>query len=799
MASDAIVDLVVNADGAERTINRDLNRIVNEAERRAPDIDIDVNVDRSGIARLMDGLENIGRHAREADDNSNRLSGSLRSVAGTASGIATTAFRLTSVAGVAAAGVPAVAGLVSALAQIAPAAAVGVAAFTTMKAASATLKVGLIGVSDALGAVFSPDADPAAVEEALKNLSDNAKDFVRVLQDMRPALDSLRLEVQDKLFQDLADTMRDTGKVVLPELESAALSFAGTFNKMARGVANQAQTLSKTGVLGRALQGGSDAFAELERIPGQVLSAIVRLSAGGSSGLDRLARGFASVADSASQALTNAAETGALDSAINGAIDTIKQLGSIANNVFGAIGNLMDIAGDAGLGLFDSLERVTQLLEDATATTAFRDAFSSLVQVGLALANAVLPVLAAAFQAMLPVIQTLSPFVADFVKLLGEQLLRIIPALSPVLVELANVFGQILIAVEPLIVAFTDILIAILPDLIPLFQELARLITELAPLIKIFAEGLIQLIPLFRALIVGISTVIGWLATLIGWVNDVTQVTQRLGHDAIFGVLIPAFRALSALLRGDFSSAWRLGQQVVQTFVSQTVRNIRTFSSSVVSFISSGVNQAAARVQSGFSAIASAIASRLASAISRVRSFPGQVRSAFSGLGSILFSSGSAMIQGLINGMLSRLRGAVSAASKIVSSIRDYFPFSPAKKGPFSGRKYSLYSGQALIRDFAKGIRDKTPDVDRSVISAIQAASRFPRAVDAGNPLAPLSAVRPDSGFTGFSGATFNRTGSSVGNITVMLGNEQFRDTVQVLIDGNFHTFNRTASQGVRA
>ena len=39
-----------------------------------------------------------------------------------------------------------------------------------------------------------------------------------------------------------------------------------------------------------------------------------------------------------------------------------------------------------------------------------------------------------------------------------------------------------------------------------------------------------------------------------------------------------------------------------------------------------------------------------------------------------------------------------------MSKIRSFFPFSPAKRGPFSGHGYTTYSGKALMGDFARSI-----------------------------------------------------------------------------------------------
>jgi hypothetical protein len=47
-----------------------------------------------------------------------------------------------------------------------------------------------------------------------------------------------------------------------------------------------------------------------------------------------------------------------------------------------------------------------------------------------------------------------------------------------------------------------------------------------------------------------------------------------------------------------------------------------------------------------------------------------------------------------------------SAASAIAAAARAFFPNSPAKKGPFSGRGYTPWSGRALVKDFAGGMMD---------------------------------------------------------------------------------------------
>jgi phage-related protein len=100
----------------------------------------------------------------------------------------------------------------------------------------------------------------------------------------------------------------------------------------------------------------------------------------------------------------------------------------------------------------------------------------------------------------------------------------------------------------------------------------------------------------------------------------------------------------------------------------------------------------------------SAVESAASRMLSFVRSIPGRIRSALGNLGGLLFSAGKAIIQGLINGIKSMVGAAGSAVSGIVSEIKNFLPFSPAKKGPLAGSGNPRNSGLSIARQLAQGI-----------------------------------------------------------------------------------------------
>lgn len=102
-------------------------------------------------------------------------------------------------------------------------------------------------------------------------------------------------------------------------------------------------------------------------------------------------------------------------------------------------------------------------------------------------------------------------------------------------------------------------------------------------------------------------------------------------------------------------------------------------------------------------------------AISWVRGLPGRAVRALGNLGYRLYSAGRSLIAGFVRGIWSKIGDVANAAASVVSRARDYFPFSPAKRGPFSGRGWTLYSGQSLIRGFQQGIESQTPSLHQQM------------------------------------------------------------------------------------
>jgi phage-related protein len=82
----------------------------------------------------------------------------------------------------------------------------------------------------------------------------------------------------------------------------------------------------------------------------------------------------------------------------------------------------------------------------------------------------------------------------------------------------------------------------------------------------------------------------------------------------------------------------------------------------------------------------------------------GRVIGALGNIGGTLIGAGKALIQGFIDGIKSMVGAIGDAVGGVMDFAKQFFPHSPAKRGPFSGSGYTSFSGQALAKDFAAGI-----------------------------------------------------------------------------------------------
>ncbi|MFG2076982.1 hypothetical protein [Nonomuraea maritima] len=541
--------------------------------------------DQSFATRLTRALDTTQRASISFRGSTNQVTASVVQMG---AAIVTTAARMalmSAAAGALANGVvslgaalaPAV-GLVAALPGVAALGAAGIA----------TLSVALYGVQDAFTAALGEDEQK--FEEAIKGLSGAAQSAARELRALRPVLLGLRNLVQDSLFTLLLGQLTALADVLLGPVAIGMSSVADALGRAAARVAEFARSDTAVAAIATVFASLRFAVDALAVAIDPVLTGLTRITTVGAQFAAGLAPELALLAVRFGDFLTAAAESGRALGWMQDAVLVLRQLGSLAADVWQIFSGVFDAvraAGGDALGVLGTiLDRVNAWVNSMAGQRALTSVFASLGQMASALAPALVavaegvgmlaplvaalavqlgPILTAAIQAVVPALAALFPGISAVFAALGVAAAAVAPAmvpiaqaisaimvaaapLLPVIGQLASLVAQVLAAgvqavlpsLNLLVSAFSLALLAIQPVL-PLLGALAVLVVN--TLIPAIAPLLPQLALLVAQFVTGLVPVLGPLLPLIA------QVAGQIGQ-----VLLQALVDLSPQLLALISS-----------------------------------------------------------------------------------------------------------------------------------------------------------------------------------------------------------------------------------------------------
>lgn len=536
--------------------------------------------------------------------------------------------------------------------------------------------------------------------------------------------------------------------MIVGGLGDLAAAAAPTFERMtaaaSRGAANISAKLDNafaSGGLSRAIDTAVGVLHQLGTVAGNVGAIVGSVFAAASvSG-----GGWLGVLGQVTGAMRTAFASPAVQSALGQLFTTMSLLGkTVAPLVAMALGEIAPVLVELGppaqlliSTLGSALQPVIKalgppLLAAAGAVGALVTAAAPLLSVVGDLAASVLPILTPALNALNaiflelqgPVRQTaqalgtaLQPVVAGLTVVLGQlvqqglavaldilgQLLPVVPQLTPVLIQLGQSVGQILVAAAPLVpqvlLLSTTLLTQLLPAVLPLIPPLADVATAL----------------LILATDVIVKVAIPALQKLQDFAGGLLRKLQ------------PAIDAAGAVSRGiaaafDWVKSRVVGKSLPE-LVSGSVTILLGLPGRAGAALSSLAGQVGSRASAAGRSMISAIRSGVADAVGWVRGLPGKARSALGDLSTVLYRAGRQLIAGFISGMLTKVKDAGSAAKSVLGKVKNFFPNSPAKEGPFSGAGWTHYSGVAVMDDWAGGMVAGTGTVLSAVGTVAGAAA----------------------------------------------------------------------------
>lgn len=379
------------------------------------------------------------------------------------------------------------------------------------------------------------------------------------------------------------------------------------------------------------------------------------------------------------------------------------------------------------------------------------DMLPQLINAGVELINglvagltAAIPVIVAALPGIITsLLNALSQAVPQLIQAGLDLLLGLVNGLVAALPTLATVIPQIITtvvttlvtALPQLIEAGTQVLQALIDGLvvaIPLLMDmLPQIITTIVDTLVqnlplIIDAGLNLLMTLINGIITALPLIIDMLPQIITTIVDVLVQNLPLIINAGVQLLMGLINGLTTAIPQLIAML----PQIITTIVTVLVQN-------VPKILAAGI------------ALVGGLASGLIQAVPALLTAVGQVTSkilsALDNAPKLLFDSGKKIIQGLANGISSMASAAKNAVTGVMSSVRNLLPFSPAKEGPFSGKGWSLYSGQSIVEALAEGAASRSPLFEEAIRETMAAGQAQLAELE-------LGAMRVSAGLGGASG-----------------------------------------------
>lgn len=728
--------------------------------------------DTEGRLRTLNGRfarfgADAGRSLGVAGRDGRSFSGVLGRIGSMAGGIGKVALSFGATAAKLGAAAPAAAGLVATLLQIAPAAALGVSAMIAVKLASTALKIGMQGVGDAVSAALDPEK-AEEFDKALKKLSPSARKFALGVKALAPEFKKLQQDVQERLFKGLDTVLTNMGKTTLPVLRRGLTNSAGALNLMAKNVGNAAIGLAHSGTLGRAISGANSGLYNLSRIPGQLVVGLTQIGAAAAPAFSRLTKAAGGAANKLSDSFSRAFESGAVERAIETAIDLIGQLATVAGNIGSILMSVFKAADTGGGGFLVTLQEITGAMKDAFASPEVQAGLKALFHAMGTIAKTVAPLLALAVKTLAPVFEALGPPVETVVKALAAGLKPVIKALGPVLKSGAKAVGALVTAFAPLLTVAGQLIAAALPILTPLFDALTSTFVALAPVIEDVGQILLDtLTPVLAGLTVIIKPLADVLATqLVFWVKILGDVVKALGPtlvtlgealgnllvalaplietwaeftgilltallpvlqpiitligrlanylatdlaNAINHVAVPALKMIVAFLHGDFASAQTYAKQAVKGFIDGAVRRFTDLPNLTARALARLAPVLRQKLGEAGASMNNALVRKRDELLQKVAGIPDKIRAALGNLGNLLYGAGTSIIAGLINGINAKIYELRNTLGGITDMI-------PSWKGPAPvDAKLLTPAGVSVMAGFQRGIASQIPGLRRQL------------------------------------------------------------------------------------
>ena len=343
-----------------------------------------------------------------------------------------------------------------------------------------------------------------------------------------------------------------------------------------------------------------------------------------------------------------------------------------------------------------ALDGAIETFQSSSLADAVGNALSGIAEFGAKAADGISQLAesfdeTSAMEAAATVIDTVAGFIGHLADQAGEYLMPVLEAAGEAMSAFFQAVADAQVWLEPLATFLGDVLVAALEVVAAAFTFAVDTVTLLVNAVTELVNFLLEAPANIQSFVDQVGAFFGQLPGLIG------------------GFLAGVMASIGAWVAGIVAQAVQAGSQFLSSvggFFGQLPGQVGGFLSSVIGAVGGWVSSMGGKAAEAASTFGSNLINGLMGII-------GQAQSA-----------GSAIVQGLIDGIMGMIGAAGDAIGSVVGRIASFLPHSPAKRGPFSGKGWTPYSGRAIVHGLAEGIAelaDEPADAMASVMEGISA------------------------------------------------------------------------------
>jgi phage-related protein len=609
------------------------------------------------------------------------------------------------------------------------------------------------GFGDAISAVL--DGDPEKLAEAMERLAPAAQVIVREFQRVLPIFRDVGKEIQQGFFVQLNTILERFGTGTLPRVRDELRRLSGALGNAVAGMASLLVESKNVGILERLFESTERSVEMLGEAFYALGQSFLNAIDAGLPSLEVLTSRLAGAIESFATFINASIENGSFQEFLDDAIATLDELLALGGAVGELLGVLFGSTDDAGRGFLGTLtgitQRITEFFKSAEGQDTLEDFTELILLAGTILgwaANALIfftDLFADVDDAIIATNKWLMQLGADIVQAWNA----VVGAVSSAIDSIGQFFTETGDAaaswwdgvVEAVSTAVDTVLaiVSAIPGQIVAFVE--SIPGAVIAVFDLMIDGMIAALAIATATVIVFFTdlpgqITGALVALLGLAKDT--------FDTLLQIVIESFNAVVAFVEsvpGLLVAAWDFIVQQVTNVFNSINQFIITSWEATLAFLSSIPD----RVAAFFQRMNDAATDRVNTLIERVKGIPGQIISALGDLARLLYNSGANIIQGLIDGISSRIGQLRDKIASAVQAIRDHLPFSPAKTGPLSGSGSPQIAGAVIAEMIAAGLDAGTPLITQAAGRAAGAStSPFGAIGQAGvNPLTSSTSGQP--------------------------------------------------------